>query len=62
VHAETDEAFRPYRGDAFSRSGQLVSDLTPLAFVVADGDVLVLERQPRKWSEIVYQRERSASR
>jgi hypothetical protein len=58
VHGETDEAFLPYRGDAFSPSGLVVSDQTPVAFVVVDGDLLVLERQPQSWSDLLYQRER----
>jgi hypothetical protein len=59
VSAETDEAFQPYMGDAFSPGGVLVADMTPLAFVVADSDVLVLERQPQKWSELLYHHERA---
>jgi hypothetical protein len=62
VSATTDECFLPYRGDAFSRSGMVVSDMTPLAFYVAGDDVVVLERQPQMWSEIVYQRERARAR
>ncbi len=60
VDAGTDEVFRAYPGDAFSPSGQIVSDMTPLVFFIADGDVHVLMRDPRKWSEIVYERERRA--
>jgi hypothetical protein len=62
VSASTDDAFRLYTGDAFSRSGQIVSHLTPLYFhLTADGsDVVVLERQPRKWSDIVFEHERAS--
>jgi hypothetical protein len=62
VNVETDEAFQVYRGDAFSRAGEVVSDMTPLRFVVRDGDVLMLERLPQTWSEIVYQRARAGAR
>jgi hypothetical protein len=62
VDAESDAAYRRYAGDAFSPSGTIVADQTALAFYVAEGDVCVLERQPRKWSEIVYQRERAGAR
>lgn len=60
VHVETDAAFQVYLGDAFSPAGDVIADMQPLAYVISDGDVLVLERQPRTWSEIVYQRERPA--
>jgi hypothetical protein len=60
VSASTDDAFVPYRGAALSRSGQLISDAVPLAFYVAGDEVHFLERQSRKWSEIVYERERAA--
>lgn len=59
VSAESDVAYRRYMGDAFSPAGAVVSDQTPLAFYVTDGDVVVLERLPQKWSEIVYERERA---
>jgi hypothetical protein len=62
VNAETDETFEVYRGDAFSPAGDGVADMTPLAFIVRDGDVIVLERLPHTWSEIVYQRARAGTR
>jgi hypothetical protein len=56
VHADTDEAFQVYRGAAFSPSGEIVSDMTPLRFYVdEDGTVVVLELQPDSWSELTYQ-------
>jgi hypothetical protein len=61
VHAESDECYLAYRGDAFSRAGAVVSDRTPLAFYVLDGDVVVLERQG-VWSDLLYQRERARAR
>jgi hypothetical protein len=60
VHADSDEAFRVYRGDAFSPSGAVVADMTPLAFYVDADGVHVLERCPDTWSELTYQRERAA--
>jgi hypothetical protein len=60
VNAATDEAFQLYRGAAYSPSGALISNMTPLYFYVADGEVIVLERQVRPWSQIVYERERAA--
>jgi hypothetical protein len=62
VHASTDEVFQRYRGDAFSPAGALISDMTPLAFIVHDGDVVMLERQSQRWSELVCQRARAGTR
>jgi hypothetical protein len=63
VHAGTDEVFERYGGDAFSRSGQIIADWSPLHFYVTpDRDVVVLERLPRTWSQMVYERERAAAR
>ena len=50
VHHETDECWRVYSGDAFSRSATIVDSTKPLAFVVVNGDVLMLEPQARTWS------------
>lgn len=55
VHADTDEAFLLYRGDAFSPSGEVVADLTPLRFLVDGDDVVMLELQPDSWSAMTYQ-------
>jgi hypothetical protein len=56
VHADSDEAFRVYRGAAFSPSGEIVSDMVPLRFYVdEDGTVVVLELQPDSWSQLTYQ-------
>lgn len=60
VHADTDEAFQVYRGDAFSPAGEVVADMTPLRFYVDGDHVIVLEKQPNSWSELTYQRERAA--
>ncbi len=58
VDAESDAAYRSYGGDAFSPSGAIVADMTPLFFFVAGDDVHVLAKEPRTWSEITYERER----
>lgn len=62
VDSESDAAYRRYKGDAFSRSATIVADQSPLAFFVAGDDVVVLERAPRRWSEILYERERAGAR
>ena len=43
ILADTDEAFLPYRGDAFSPSGEIVADVAPLRFYVDGDDVVLLE-------------------
>jgi hypothetical protein len=52
----------PHTGAVWNHAGRIeFGDQAPLYFAVqADGDVLVLERQPHSWSEITYQRERAA--
>jgi hypothetical protein len=59
VSARTDDCYLRYRGDAFSPSGMVIADQTALVFIVVDGDVLALERQPQSWSELLHQHERA---
>jgi hypothetical protein len=60
VHAQTDAAVRVYRGDAFAPSGAVLSDQTPLYFYAgADGEPVMLEKQPQPWTEIVYRMQRA---
>lgn len=62
VDAESDAAYRAYGGDAFSPSGMIVADMTPLFFFVADDDVHVLAKEPRTWTEITYSATRGSAR
>jgi hypothetical protein len=61
VDAASDAVYLRYRGDAFTRAGQVLSDQAPLYFTVKD-DVLVLEKQPESWSQLIYRRERARAR
>ena len=56
VDPETDAVYRPYPGDAFSPSAAVLSDMVELFYVVRDGDVRILQRQPETWSEITARR------
>jgi hypothetical protein len=58
VSLSTDQAYKASRGDNFGRDGRVVSDRSPLFYVVDGGAVRVLERLPRSWSELLYERER----
>jgi hypothetical protein len=58
VSASSDETYWLYRGATFSGGRLEFAADAPLAFIVRDGDVIVLEPVGRKWSDIHYERER----
>ncbi len=62
VDPESDVAYRKYAGDALSPSAEVVADMSPLAFFVQDGDVVILEQCPETWTELTYQRARTGAR
>ena len=63
VSASTDAAYTPARGALFeTASAKLVADWTPYSFCVIDGELVVLERMPQTWSQIIERRARGEAR
>lgn len=62
VSASTDKVYRRYAGATFGKDGKLnFSESNPLAYVVRNGDVLVLEPANTTWSEIVGKRTKASA-
>jgi len=64
VDVETDALFLPYAGTVWQMgSARLVAEQKDLTFYVDDdGDVVVLERQPRTWSALEARRAKRSAR
>lgn len=64
VSASTDQVFKRYRGDAFETgSATLIAEEFPMFWYVdRGGDLVLLERLPGAWSEIVAKRAKRQAR